>query len=86
VLVLLLLLLLLLLALPTVVVPLRSCSQLRHLEDALGIFATCRRTNQCLDVMDQLLQIMRRNQETIHSQQDEPLYEFLNVPVFPARP
>jgi hypothetical protein len=36
VLVLLLLLLLLLLALPAVVVPLYSCYQLRHLEDALG--------------------------------------------------
>jgi hypothetical protein len=35
-LVLLLLPLLILLALPAVVVPLRSCSQLRHLEDALG--------------------------------------------------
>jgi hypothetical protein len=31
-----------------------------------GIFATCRRT-------DQRLQIVRRNQEIIHSQRDEPL-------------
>jgi hypothetical protein len=38
-----------------------------------GIFATCRRNNQRLDVMDQHLQIMRRNQKIIHSQQDEPL-------------
>jgi hypothetical protein len=26
-----------------------------------GIFATCRCTDQCLDVMDQCLQIVRRN-------------------------
>jgi hypothetical protein len=38
-----------------------------------GIFATCRRTDQRLDVMDQRLQIMRHNQEIIHSQWDEPL-------------
>jgi hypothetical protein len=51
-----------------------------------GIFATCRCTNQCLDVMDQRLQIMRRNQEIIHSQRDEPLQEFPDVPVFPPVP
>jgi hypothetical protein len=33
-----------------------------------GIFTTCRRTDQRLDVMDQRLQIVRRNQEIIHSQ------------------
>jgi hypothetical protein len=33
--------------------------------------------------MDQHLQIMRRNQEIIHSQRDEPLHELLDVPVFP---
>jgi hypothetical protein len=38
-----------------------------------GIFATCRRTNQRLDVMDQRLHIVRHNQEIIHSQRDEPL-------------
>jgi hypothetical protein len=38
-----------------------------------GIFATCQCTNQRLDVMDQRLQIVRRNQKIIHSQQDEPL-------------
>jgi hypothetical protein len=37
------------------------------------IFATCRRTEKSLDVMDQRLQIVQRNQEIIHSQQDEPL-------------
>jgi hypothetical protein len=51
-----------------------------------GIFATCRRTNQCLDVMDQRLQIVWRNQEIIHSQRDEPLQEFPDVPVFPFVP
>jgi hypothetical protein len=38
-----------------------------------GIFATYRRTDQRLDVMDQRLQIVRRNQEIIHNQRDEPL-------------
>jgi hypothetical protein len=33
-------------------------------------------------MMDQRLQIMRRNQEIIHSQRDEPLQEFPDVPVF----
>jgi hypothetical protein len=32
-----------------------------------GIFATCRCTDQCLDVMDQCFHIVRRNQEIIHS-------------------
>jgi hypothetical protein len=48
-----------------------------------GIFATCRRTDQCLDVMDQRLQIVRRNQEIIHGQRDEPLQEFHDILVFP---
>jgi hypothetical protein len=47
-----------------------------------GIFATCRRTDQRLDEMDQRLQIVRRNQEIIHSQWDEPLQEFHDVPIF----
>jgi hypothetical protein len=33
-----------------------------------GIFATCQRTDQRMNVMDQCLQIVRRNQEIIHSQ------------------
>jgi hypothetical protein len=48
-----------------------------------GIFATCRCTNQHLDVMDQRLHIVRHNQEIIHSQRDEPLQEFPDVSVFP---
>jgi hypothetical protein len=36
--------------------------------------------------MDQRLQILRHNQEIIHSQQDEPLEEFLDIPVFPPVP
>ncbi len=51
-----------------------------------GIFATCRRTDQHLVVMDQRLQIVQRNQEIIHSQRDEPLLEFPDVPVFPPVP
>jgi hypothetical protein len=50
------------------------------------IFATCRRTDQRLDVIDQRLQIVQRNQEIIHSQRDEPLQEFLDVPVFSPIP
>jgi hypothetical protein len=51
-----------------------------------GIFAMCRRMDQRLDVMEQRLQIVRRNQEVIHSQRDEPLQEFSDVPVFPPVP
>jgi hypothetical protein len=36
--------------------------------------------------MDQHLQIVRRNQEIIHSQRDEPLQEFPDVHVFPPVP
>jgi hypothetical protein len=36
--------------------------------------------------MDHRLQIVRRNQEIIHSQRDEPLQEFPNVHVFPPVP
>jgi hypothetical protein len=51
-----------------------------------GIFATYQCTDQHLDVMDQRLQIVRHNQESIHSQRDEPLQEFPDVPVFPPVP
>jgi hypothetical protein len=51
-----------------------------------GIFATCRRTDQRLDVMDQRLQIVQRNKEIIHSQRDEPLQEFPDVPIFSPIP
>jgi hypothetical protein len=46
----------------------------------------CWRTDQRLDVMEQRLQIVRPNQEIIHSQRDEPLLEFPDVPVFPPIP
>jgi hypothetical protein len=36
--------------------------------------------------MDQHLQIVWCNQEIIHSQRDEPLQEFPDVPVFPPVP
>jgi hypothetical protein len=38
-----------------------------------GIFATCRCTDQHLNVMDLHLQIVQHKQEIIHSQWDEPL-------------
>jgi hypothetical protein len=47
-----------------------------------GIFATCQRTDQRLDLMDQCLHIVQPNQEIIHSKRDEPLQEFPDVPVF----
>jgi hypothetical protein len=51
-----------------------------------GIFAMCRRTDQRLDVIEQHMEIVRRNQEIIHSQRDEPLLEFPDVPIhLPAR-
>jgi hypothetical protein len=37
-------------------------------------------------VLHQHLQIVRRNQEIIHSQWDEPLLEFPDVPIFPPVP
>jgi hypothetical protein len=51
-----------------------------------GIFAMYRHSDQCLDVMEQHLQIVRCNQEIIHSQRDEQLQEFSDVPVFPPVP
>jgi hypothetical protein len=36
--------------------------------------------------MDQHLQIVRRNQVIIHSQRDEALQEFPDVPIFPPIP
>jgi hypothetical protein len=48
-----------------------------------GILGTCWRTDQLIDVMEQCLQIVWRNQEISHSQRDEPLLEFPNVPVYP---
>jgi hypothetical protein len=51
-----------------------------------GIFAMCWRTDQWLDIMEQRLEILRDNQEIIHSQWDEPLLEFPDIPVFPLDP
>jgi hypothetical protein len=51
-----------------------------------SIFATCWRIDQHLNVMDQRIQIVRCNQEIIHSQWDEPLQEFPDVPIFPLVP
>jgi hypothetical protein len=51
-----------------------------------GIFTKYQRTDQRLRVMDQRLLIVRRNQEIIHSQRDEPLQEFPDIPVFPPVP
>jgi hypothetical protein len=50
------------------------------------IFVMCQCMNQRMDIMEQRLQIMRHNQEIIHSQWDEPLLEFPDVHVFPPIP
>jgi hypothetical protein len=47
------------------------------------IFAMCHRINQRMDVMEQQIQIVRYNQEIIHSQWNEPLLKFLDVPIYP---
>jgi hypothetical protein len=51
-----------------------------------GIFAMCHHTDQCMDVMETRLDIVRRNQEIIHSQRDEPLIEFLDMHIYPPVP
>jgi hypothetical protein len=51
-----------------------------------GIFAMCHHTDQRLDVIEQRLQIVKCNQEIIHSQRNEPLQKFLDVPVFSPIP
>jgi hypothetical protein len=46
----------------------------------------CHRTDQRMDVIETHLDIVHRNQEIIHSQRDEPLIEFPDVPVYPPVP
>jgi hypothetical protein len=48
-----------------------------------SIFAMCCYTDQRLDVIEQHTEIVRRNQEIIHSHRDEPLLEFPDVPIYP---
>jgi hypothetical protein len=36
-----------------------------------------------LDVIEQHMEIVRRNQDIIHRQRDEPLLEFSDMPVYP---
>jgi hypothetical protein len=48
-----------------------------------SIFAMCWHMDQCMDAMEQHLQIVRHNQEISHSQRDEPFLEFPDVPTFP---
>jgi hypothetical protein len=48
-----------------------------------SIFTICRHTAQRLDVIEQRKDIIRCNQEIIHSQWDESLLEFPDVPVYP---
>jgi hypothetical protein len=57
--------------------PVPNSSILKMLQ---GIFDTCRRTDHHLDVMDQCLQIVWRNQGITYSQWDEPLQEFPDIP------
>jgi hypothetical protein len=60
-----------------------SSSKSGFLKMFWGIFAMCHRTDQRLDVIEKLMEIIHRNQEIIHSQGDEPLLEFPDVPVYP---
>jgi hypothetical protein len=60
-----------------------SITNSRFLKMFQGIFAMCRHTDQRMDVMETYLDIVHRNQEIIHSQQDAPLIEFPDVPVYP---
>jgi hypothetical protein len=48
-----------------------------------GIFAIYCRTDQRMEVMEQRIQIVWRNQKIIHSQWDAPLLEFPDLPVYP---
>jgi hypothetical protein len=63
--------------------PARNSDILKILQ---GIFIICRCSDQRLDMMYQCLQTMQCNQEIIHSQREEPLQEFPDVPVFPPVP
>jgi hypothetical protein len=51
-----------------------------------GIFALCRHSDRRLDVFEQRMEIVHRNQEIIHSHWNEPLQEFPDVPIFPPVP
>jgi hypothetical protein len=51
-----------------------------------GIFTMCCHTDQCMDVMETRLNIIHHNHEIIHSQRDEPLIEFPDVPIYPLVP
>jgi hypothetical protein len=48
-----------------------------------GIFVMYHHTDQHMDVIEQRMENVHRNQEIIHSQRDESLLEFPNVPVYP---
>jgi hypothetical protein len=63
-----------------------SSSNTDFLKMFRGIFAMCHCIDLCMDVMEQRLQFVRRNQEIIHSQRNEPLLKFPYVPVFPPIP
>jgi hypothetical protein len=41
-----------------------------------GIFSMCHHTDRHMDVLDHRTKILRRNQEIIHSQRDDPLIKF----------
>jgi hypothetical protein len=51
-----------------------------------GVFATCRCTDQLMDVLECRTKILWRNQDIIHSQRDEPLLELPEELVYPPIP
>jgi hypothetical protein len=48
-----------------------------------GIFTMCSHTDQRMEVMEQCIEIVRHNQEIIHSQRDELLLKLSDVPIYP---
>jgi hypothetical protein len=61
-----------------------SSSNSSFLKMFWGIFAMCRHTDQHMDMVKQRLEIVHHIQEIIHSQQNEPLLEFPDAPVYPS--
>jgi hypothetical protein len=60
--------------------------QLQILEDVPGYLCYVHHTDQCMDVMEQHLNIVHRNQDIIHNQRDGPFLDFPDVLVYPPVP
>jgi hypothetical protein len=60
-----------------------SSSNSSFLKMFYGIFTMCCCIDQRMNVIECRIDIIRRNQEIIHSQRDESLIEFLDEPIYP---